>query len=123
MYKDHSSLTTAGGKNVQADLDQRHLARLREELPKSIRDRLGCYATGFLITHSTGLYDQTIYVSELMIAKHRGPTPSYCVSPGSSLFEVFKAETFTMLRGAEPLFGSSGPLELFPEAADPRDDM
>lgn len=93
-----------------------YLKPFRSLLSKKAMRNLGCYTTSYLITHSIGVYDQSIYISELCLVDDKGLNPSYAVEPGSSLHPQFEREAYRFLASAKPLFGSPLVERLFPEA-------
>jgi hypothetical protein len=67
---------------------------------------LTVWCTSIPLTHSIGLYDDAIYVSEFCIDAESPRAPSFCVPAGTPSYRVFIAEIRVLLRESVPLIGS-----------------
>jgi transcriptional regulator with XRE-family HTH domain len=99
-----------------ADPGYEYLKRFRTALSAKAARTLGCYSAKHLITHSIGVYDQSIYVSELCLVDNKGLNPSYSMQVESPLYALFENEAYRLLAAAKPLFGSPPVGKLFQEA-------
>jgi hypothetical protein len=80
-------------------------------LPDERKPLMKVYGTTIPLTHSIGFYDDLIFVSELCLFSYAPYVPSYCLTPASSSYKVFKNEMEILLSGSNIIVGDKPKIE------------
>lgn len=87
------------------DLAYERYEQLVVELSTRQRLNFGVYSTEAPMSHSIGLYDETLYISEFCLDADASDVPSYRIPKDAPSFGIFLKEIRLILSEARPIFG------------------
>lgn len=89
-----------------ASLTENRYKEFYKSLAPAQRQRFSFSYTELPLTHSLGLYDDQIFLSEFCIDRHSEECPSYAVVQGSPSYGVFLYEIHTILKESRCVLGT-----------------
>lgn len=101
MYERYSSFVS---ENLP--LAHKRYRDYREGLSSDEAKLFNVYCTQLPLTHSIGLYDGRMFISEFCLDADSSGVPSYELAENGDGYKTFIEEVRVLLSGGEPLFGS-----------------